>query len=267
MPPPGETRYYRVAARNAGGESFPSETLAFRSPFREALYRALIVNGFDRLDGAMNLLEGEKLQRGIIDRMNSRDYTIQHAKALAKAGYVFDSASNEAVTAQMLRDRRVVVWILGQEKGETEALSSQERALLTDFLAGGGALFLTGSEWATELSTTAEGQAFLRDQLGVEWVEDSAGAKAIALAGGQTPTHAFEVSNSGWVYPVTSVDVIRPVGAATAFATYAGTDKVAAVVKKDGGKVFVMGTPFECLLGDDARAGLMAEVLKSLLNP
>ena len=47
---PGHTYAFRVTAVNAGGESFPSETLAVRPAAGESP-RLLLVNGFDRLSG------------------------------------------------------------------------------------------------------------------------------------------------------------------------------------------------------------------------
>ena len=45
-------RYYRVAAVNEGGESFPSEVVGVEGPEWSAT-PVLMVNGYDRLDAAL----------------------------------------------------------------------------------------------------------------------------------------------------------------------------------------------------------------------
>ena len=47
--------YFRVAAVNAGGESFPSETVGCRRTSNPAQSRVLFVNAFDRFDRTTNL--------------------------------------------------------------------------------------------------------------------------------------------------------------------------------------------------------------------
>ena len=89
-----------MTAINAGGESFPSETLAVRPPAGSAP-GVLIVNGFDRIDGSANLVTDDPyssnpLQRGFVWLMNTYDYAIAHAKAIAAADPA--SASTPAPT-------------------------------------------------------------------------------------------------------------------------------------------------------------------------
>ncbi|MGD2178018.1 MAG: fibronectin type III domain-containing protein, partial [Anaerolineae bacterium] len=111
----GQLLYVRVTATNDGGESFPTETLAVRAGDSPG---TLLVNGFDRLNGSMAVLDADPVEgdnmRMLLDRMNRYDYVIQHAEGITHA---FDSASNEAVQSGSvdLTDYTVVDWILGEE--------------------------------------------------------------------------------------------------------------------------------------------------------
>ena len=51
----GQDYYFRIAAANAGGESFPSAVVGCRPPQTSASTKALFVNGFDRFDRTTNL--------------------------------------------------------------------------------------------------------------------------------------------------------------------------------------------------------------------
>ncbi len=137
--PAGEIYSYRITAVNAGGESFPSETLAAYIAPNEAK-KVLIINGFDRVaapasDGSGfhndfdsgcaylrdvafigeqrvfdTALRREKNEQralgasycdheGKIVGGNTFDYPYLYGVSLAKAGYSFASASRKAVEA------------------------------------------------------------------------------------------------------------------------------------------------------------------------
>jgi N-acetylmuramoyl-L-alanine amidase len=255
---PGRIRYFYVAGRNDGGESFPSEVLATREGL-PGEKRILLVNGFDRLDGDMNLTEADGARRGFIDRMNSRDYVIQHGEALAAAGYGFDSVSNEAVTAELINRYPAVVWILGQEKGETQAFSEEEQRMLRLWLATGRALFVSGSEWGSDLAATDAGKAFRAEILRVT---DVALLPAAAASAGVP--FAYETGNNGRVYPVVLAQGLTPGEGAEVVQRYGSGD--AAVVRWAGPhRVVSMGIPFETILDPAARTEIMKDALAFLL--
>jgi hypothetical protein len=269
-PAAGETRFYRVAARNAGGESFPTETLAVRSP-REGERRVLLVNGFDRLDKAMNLVQEDGAERGFLDRMNSRDYAIQHGTALAANGIAFDTMSNESVTSETLANYPAVVWMLGQEAGQSEAFSEAERTLVRVHLAAGRALFVSGTEWATDLALTESGQQFLA-ALGV------AGATAVPDASDMRPVMGatvftqfapllFERGIAGRVYPVRVASGLEPAGDAQRLLQFGESGPSAVLAATVGsGRVVAAGVPFETIIDQDQRAALMGAVMEFLLD-
>ncbi len=261
------TTFFRVAAVNVGGESMPSETLALRaSPTGRS--EVLIVNGFDRLDGGMNLTGEAGEGRGILSKMNTFDYCIQHADAIATTGRTFDSASNEAVEsgAVDLTKYRTVVWILGREAGATEVFSALERRALRAFANAGGSLFVSGSDAAGELAGTADGQAFLREILMAEF----AGTRTEANIAREIEGSMFE--GVGFVdfgdaelsvYPVGLADAIRPAGPATAALEYASESgaRIAGVQGAAKHGVVYFAFPFESVADYRKRASLMSRAL------
>jgi len=119
---PNTTYYFQVTATNAGGESFPTATIAARTPTSGSEVPLLIVDGFDRLDRASNVdvFESSALgtvERTIIEQMNGYDYVVPHARSIGSCNIPFDGASNEAVIAGdiLLTDYEGVDWITGEE--------------------------------------------------------------------------------------------------------------------------------------------------------
>lgn len=145
---PGKIYSFRVTAVNAGGESFPSETLSlYRAP--EERFRALVVNGFTRLSGPARIertdsagfdLDGDfgvpylyttaftgrqtdfhngKSGNELAGRLfagNTFDYPFAHGKAISATGdWSFDSASREAFESMSLDEKNyeVVDYIAG----------------------------------------------------------------------------------------------------------------------------------------------------------
>ncbi|MDK2971588.1 MAG: hypothetical protein PWP23_1343 [Candidatus Sumerlaeota bacterium] len=264
--PAGTTHYFRVAAANKGGESLPTETLAVRF-FDSFKPRVLVVNGFDRLDRGLNLVMDRGLERGLLAKMNTFDYVIQHGEALAAAGFPFDSASNEAVRDGLvpLGGYDVVVWMLGQESAETSTFDAGERAAVAEYLDGGGALLVSGSEIGFDLALAAP--EFLGSTLQSEYVETDSGTRTVEAH----PDGAFaglgSIAFGGMdkaVYPVKTPDVLRPLGAARASLVYAGGNKAAAIETAFPHRVIVMGFPFETIEKPADRNAVMKSAMRFL---
>lgn len=96
----GVDYYFRIAAANAGGESFPSEVVGCRPPATGTSPKVLFVNAFDR---TMNLKQDFVAQnyvppgpvggneRVLPRRINAFDYVVPHGKAISAYGLAFDS--------------------------------------------------------------------------------------------------------------------------------------------------------------------------------
>ncbi|NUP88896.1 MAG: family 10 glycosylhydrolase [Candidatus Sumerlaeia bacterium] len=269
---PGTTHYFRVSATNAGGESFPTETLAVR--VRPAgPPPVLIVNGFDRIDRGANIVQDDpystaNLHRTFLNRMNTYDYSIQHAEAIAAAGIDFDSCANEAIIGGQvnLASYDTVVWILGEESTVDDSFDAAEQAAVTAYLNGGGNLFVSGSEAAWELESQGAGVTFLNSTLHVDYLADDAGGyTASGAAGSIFEGISLTFDNGTSIYDVDFPDRIGGLTGATVCMNYTGAGSGGAAVQYAGGsperRIVFLGFPFETITSAGVRSQVMAAAL------
>lgn len=290
------TYYYRIAATNAGGQSFPTETVACRFASNPGTPRVLVVNAFDRFDRFTNLRQtpaarnykspghdanGGTMERVLPARNNAFDYLATHAMALEASGYSFDSCQNEAVSNNQvaLANYPIVIWSCGNESTVDRPFNSTEQIRVAAFLAAGGSLFVSGSDVAYDLDrpsgpTTAD-RTFLRNQLRVAYANDnSASYTANPVSGGifAGRANATVDNGSGGIYWVPSPDVLLPNGTGTSVAlNYSGGTGGAAAIQYDGsaggGRVVCFGFPFEAITSAARRNEYMANILAFLSTP
>src|SRR5690606_12804878 len=109
---------------------------------------------------------------------NSFDYVVQTHAAInaAQPGVHVDSTSNEAVIsgAVNLGDYDTVIWILGEESTEDKTFNVSEQSKVQQFIAGGGNLFLSGSEIGWDLDAQGGGVAFYEGTLKANYIADDA---------------------------------------------------------------------------------------------
>jgi hypothetical protein len=269
--PAGVTTYFRVAAYNAGGESMPSPTLAVR---RRAVGTShyLIVNGFDRVgrsqDPRQVLGSLGTQRRPILGHVNSFDYTVQHAEALAAAGAYFDSAQNDNVTRGdvLLDGYGALVWICGEESTADQTFNTTEQTLVTDYLNAGGNLFVSGAEIGWELDNlgNASDQAFYNDRLKANYAGDDAGTYAVAAVGGSIFDGIAPISfdDADQTYDVEYPDRLAASGGSTIALTYSGgTGDGAATVYDGAFRVVNFGFPFETITSGARRGELMTAIV------
>ncbi len=171
--PQGEILYLRVSATNPGGESLPSATLAVGVGGR-ARASVLLVDGFDRLDGEMNVKEqppglGE-VERLYVERMNSGTYLVQNGQAVGSTGFPFDACLYTALESGGLEATRyaAVVWAGGRGLKGRRALSPALRETLTHAAQSGVALFISSAvfgRWMDGAASPAADRAFFTDVL------------------------------------------------------------------------------------------------------
>ncbi len=274
--PPETTVYLRVAAYNAGGESMPTETLAVRRP-ASGQARVLIVNGFDvvsRFQNPVQTIPLGAMQRPIARQVNSFDYTVQHAAALAAAGYSFDACANEAVIdgTISLTGYGGVVWILGEQgQASTRTLGSAEQNALTAYLNAGGSLFISGTELAWDLDYLNNGRTFFQNMLGGSFIGDSAGTYSATGSGGCLQglgSFSFSVP-SGAPYDADWPDRIGPRAGAGTILTYLGGTADSAGIAFDPGtwRTVTFGVPFETIVPEARRSEVMTRVMDYLTAP
>jgi N-acetylmuramoyl-L-alanine amidase len=216
--PDGQARYFRVAAVNAGGISFPSGTVAAR-PSSPGKPRVLLVNAFDRLE--RDLAPFEEISQGalgpvlrvFLKNINDGSHSTAHAEALSLAGYGFDGVFRESLAADdvSLRDYQGVDWLSARGRSGGVTPDAVEQTKLKTFVTEGGKLFYSG------LVTGAD--VFAQEALAVQ-VDGGVPVTALNGAGplaslqnvalrstGLKPTDAFAVSNLTPVSPATTVAV------------------------------------------------------------
>jgi MYXO-CTERM domain-containing protein len=254
--PAGITRYFRVAALNAGGESFPSDTVGARVGSAPPV---LIVNAFDRLDAAMNLQEdlsrfslGSPV-RVLLEAMNDGSPVRRHGAAVARHEVAFDSATSEAIAAGLtsFTGYPLVDWFTGRGGVGGAAPTRAEQDALRAFVTGGGHLLFSGSNVASRLAAgdTAD-QAFLADILRAAV---GSGASTFLVEGqpgewlGSATGMALDNGTSGGL-AVGLPDVIAPATGGTSVLRYTGTQLSAGISSAPGGQVLFLTVPFEGLV-------------------
>ncbi|HEY3353062.1 MAG TPA: N-acetylmuramoyl-L-alanine amidase [Polyangia bacterium] len=274
---PGDVRFVRVAAVNAGGESLPAAVVGARVA-AAGQAPVLIVGGFDRLEASLLPTEDlsayglGQVQRLRLDRLNDGTYAARHGLAIAAAAFSFDGAEHGAVQAADvdLARYQAVDWFLGEESTHDVPLDPGERDALGRFLAAGGRLFLSGSEigWAMVARGSAEEQAFYRDVLHATYVSDDAGTATVTAPDGPYAGLAdFAFDDPGpQSYAVEYPDVIAPGADATLALGYGGGAGGAAIAWTGaaGDRGVMFGFPFETITGAATRADVMARTLAYL---
>lgn len=265
-----ETMYFfSLKASNINGTSPESEKLG-AIPTGNTI-DCLVVNGFDRVFSG-----------------NKYAFIYEHGLALKENGKFFASATNDAVTANLidLNDYSFVDYILGEESTADKTFDASEQAKVKSYLQSGGHLFVSSSEIGWDLGrpvSGAESNAFMKDYLKCSYVADNPGTSAGLYKEAQIkPESGFGSDNlslsfaDGTTTAVQYPDVIKPEGNATGFLQY----------KKDGvlydfnigyagigytgkfgdsnktGNVIVMGIPFETIYPAKTRTELMKRILE-----
>ena len=218
---------------------------------------------------------------------NTFDYPMLHGRSVAAAGYSFCSVSAKAVERGevALEAYPAVDLILGKQRTTTigrgvhepafETFPPQLRAALRRYLAGGGALFASGSYVATDLwaaDASGEGRDFAGEVLHIGSDGNSASQRGrvqvmTAHPGFSRGEYRFNTEYGRDRYLVETADALHPVGGgAFAVMRYVDNGRTAAVACDAGSRTFVAGFPFEAILSDVQRDRLMGDVLRFLLK-
>ena len=218
---------------------------------------------------------------------NTFDYPALHGRSVAGAGYSFCSASVRAVErGEVSPDGYSAVdLILGEQRSTTigrgvtgyafKTFSPELQAVLRRYMAGGGALFVSGSYVATDLwtgeNTSDDDRRFAEEVL--HYTYDGGRAAQRGRVRVVTSHPGFSRDEYRYVneyrpdrYRVESPDALRPAGAgAFSVMRYVENGRTAGVASEAGG-TFVMGFPFESIESDVQRDRLMRDVLDFLLK-
>ena len=276
----GETVFVRVTAVNAGGESFPTEVLGARQG-NPAPSLLLIVWDFNLLVAGQSIVECTPQSwvpdctnvRMRLDQMNNFSYVAQHAAAIP-GGYAFDSTTRGALLDNhiSLTTYTAVDWLSGVDyryRGEG-GIDAAVQAKLIEYLNGGGALLLSGSEVAWDLVSRGLGPDFYHNWLRAEFVADDAGTYQVTAApeGALVGLGPFNLDDGGHgTYNVRWPDRIAANAGATPALKYeGGTGGVAAIQYAGSYRLMVMGFPLEAVYPDADRQALTSRALTWLLD-
>jgi hypothetical protein len=261
--------YLRVTAVNEGGESMPSEVVAVRNQ-RNIRPEVLLVHGFHRLDGDLNSFDERGASRGILERMNTFDYAVQHGDALAAAGVRFDSVSSAAIARGQvtLTPYRTVVWMAGREGGSEPLLTDSQIRALTGYLQSGGSLLISAAHIGTEFENDDVGRQFLNQVLGARFDGIVENAKSAAPVSSGILQDLGVVEFGGLVgrsYPLPAVETLRPMGEAAAMLNLEGANSGAVGIQQSNvGRSIVLTVPFEIIDEAPMRAAIMQRALDFL---
>jgi len=256
--------FMRIAGYNGFDTSAWSEVLAATpSAYHE---RVLIVNGFDRA------ITG-----------NTYNFVRQHGTAIYKSGYLFSSATNDAVINGLvsLSDFSIVDYILGEESTADETFSSAEQILVSSFLDKDGKLFVSGSEIAWDLDNkgSASDKNFYHNYFKAQYVNDAPNGQSSTYYNvsattsqffGTLPAFGFDNGTHG-TYNVAYPDAITGVNGGSNCFFYTGFPSNYAGICYTGvfpssgtakGKLVNLGFPFETVYPDTSRNKLMSKIIE-----
>lgn len=250
--------YFCVAAhiQDGGGHAtigYQSEVLGCVPSTAALSGRVLVVNAFDRQAD---------------DLGNLRNFVKYHGDAISAAGYPFDAVSDECVSAGTvaLTGYGAVDFLTGQASTPDSAVSTPQQTAITNYLAAGGKLFITGSEIGYDLEPygTTGDQDFLHNILRTDYVADDAGVySAAGSAGGifdGITSIAFWDDDNG-PCQVDFPDCYAPLSGATVNMTYPGTAYSAGITYDGTCRIVHLGFPFEAVRDLTKRRDIMARVL------
>lgn len=269
--------YFKVVAVNSGGESPRSLVVAASKPSAGGS-NVLIVDAFDRNDRFLNERYPDPESNDpdgldLVDRVRPRynntfDYSVQLAEAISAnvASVGISAASNEALIAGdvNLTDYDAVFWVSGEESSADDTFNGTEQTLMTNYLNGGGKLFVSGAEIGWDLDNLNNGRSFYNNQLKADYVSDDANTYDVqGVTGSIFAGLSFSFDDGSIFYDSQFPDRINPLGGATTALTYVGGLGGGAAIQFDGGDTQVVnfGFPFETITTEADRSAVMDRVL------
>ncbi len=261
--------YFRITAVDNTpwkNESDPSDVLGTSNGYAAQGHRILIVDGFDRTDGAWP--------------RPWHHFIYDYGSAVFSWGFHFDSAPNESVVdgTVRLRDYDAVFWFVGDEADRLETLNAAEQTLIKEYLESGGKLFLNGAHIAWDLDTAGSDSAgiadadFLHHYLKADFLYR--GPEGTQVHGTDLrPFRQMAFTFGSRAYRVDSVDVIQPVGDSTRVCLkYANGDAAGIYYRGTFGESDSSGTliylafPWETIGDDSARLQIIRDVLDTFFD-
>lgn len=203
----------------------------------------LIVDGFDRsIDGSFGGL------------------THDFSAVVGEAAGAVASVSNEALTEDGfdLTPWTHTIWLLGDESTADHSLDPLEQQLVSDYLAAGGTLILSGSEVAFELDGSNAGATLLSDVFGAAFMADDSNSHAVIGTGALMNLGSVTFAGPGTPYDEDYPDVLTSGGAGEVVLLY-DTGDGAAVGIAD--RAVLVGFPLELIDAEVDSAAVVGALL------
>lgn len=214
---------------------------------------------------------------------NTFDFPFVHGKAIKENGYSFCSVSNQSVINGDvdLSKYKIVDFIFGEEKKtaspkykdkiEFEVFPVALREKLSNYLNGGGKIFISGSYLGTDLYSD-------KDSSGIHFANDVLKFKlktGHAVKTGNVysvnekflpkmNSFSFNTAFNDSIYKVEAPDELGPVKGSEIILRYSENNFSSAVGFKGNYGVVSFGFPFETILGEKQRTLVMKSVLNYL---
>ncbi|MCX6640029.1 MAG: T9SS type A sorting domain-containing protein [bacterium] len=167
-------------------------------------------------------------------------------------------------TADLMNHFDYTIWLNGHVS--VDPINTAEQTLITNYLNGGGNLFISGQNIASGLNTSAP--MFLQDVMHATFVIASTGIRLLDGVAGNPVGNGLTLNcNAGGTGSgsATSPDGITAIfGASTAF-TYTGSTYQGALTYQGTGKLVFFSFPFEAISGQNA-SNTREQVLQSIMN-
>jgi len=214
---------------------------------------------------------------------NSFDFTFVHGSAFKENGFSFCSVSDESVMNSDvdLTKYKIVDFIFGEEKKTSlpkykdkidfEVFPILLREKITNYLNGGGKIFLSGSYLGTDLYSDPDssGIRFANDVLKFKLKTGHAVkiGDVFSVNNNFLPLKniiEFNTTFNDSIYKVESPDELGEVNGSEVLLCYLENNFSAAVGYKDKYSVVSFGFPFETILGEKQRNAIMKSVLNYL---
>jgi hypothetical protein len=212
---------------------------------------------------------------------NSFDYPYIHGKSIAKNGYSYVSASDEAVEkgTVKLSDYKMVDMIYGEERTTKysaqkdsliyQVFSPEMKTIVTDYLNGGGNIFMSGAYLGSDLFRTpkdsTDDATFAREVLKYNFVTDHAArGDKFFLTGEEYKEFAYNNQYSNQIYKVEAPDAIGPAaksGAKTFLRFRDNAFSAGIYYQSEEYNLVLMTIPFESILQQKDRDDLMKIIL------
>ena len=217
---------------------------------------------------------------------NTRDYPYLHGKAIKAAGYSFDSASDEAVSAEMVElenyttmdiiygEQKATPWPKPIKEPRFRVFPAEFSKEVEKFCNLGGNVFVSGAYIGTDLLDDTTKTSFAKRVLKYTWRTNHASKNGHVYANntlmfGNDIHYNFVTEFDPKIYGAENPDGIEPAKGSGALTVmrYA-ENNISAAVAWNGEKynTMVLGFPFECVKTENERNLLMKRILNFFEN-